>query len=492
MKDTLIETFSKHRNIPGYTEQEKTDLQEFFINDIQRIETRLKNLESSTDEFNANPSQEEHRREKRALWRGGSEIMKYLYGTPSANDTDYYNRKFHELSINQETQEKLNKRNFKIVHNLLDIVEKSQVKVNANFHSLMQISQKAFQGVLIHETITDTLHQFTSLSDTVYSEIDLLQNAILFAKHNVLHPSIVNIKKFWNTLKSIPLKSNRKWISDIFSDQITIILSHCHIETIHRSRHVLFIIRLPVIESTYYSLFKCFPLPTLLQNKTYFYIKPHQPYFLTDLSHTIYGYLPNLDKCTFLVNQKILCEVDIFYKKTAVSCEFSLLLGNSQECDFHFSTFITSVWHRLLPNQWLYILDSPGVLTVHLTDDGQSRLVSYPLPSVGVVSLPLGSVGRTSQCILHAGRVNSTFLKLELTIPEVPILELQVPIVLSGYQFPTLTQLDIQEIQRTWDQLLMAQAESHFSHNISDVVTKMQNESTSSFSLSHGFLEVCQ
>lgn len=118
------------------------------------------------------------------------------------------------------------------------------------------------------------------LSDIVRYEIGLLQNSVLFAKSHVLHPEILNYKKFERTINSIKLSYGKMWISA----DTSVLLSHVKIETFTRIGIFIFLIKLPVVETTLHSLYNVFPLPTLVSNNTYFFLEPSFPLFL-------YGYL---------------------------------------------------------------------------------------------------------------------------------------------------------------------------------------------------------
>jgi len=63
--------------------------------DIIQLEESLQTAEDSTGSYQKNY------RTKRAIFRFGSKILKFLYGTPDVNDAEDYNSKFEELYQNQ-------------------------------------------------------------------------------------------------------------------------------------------------------------------------------------------------------------------------------------------------------------------------------------------------------------------------------------------------------------------------------------------------------
>ena len=332
---------------------EKSNYRNILSRDSNKIEEKLLNLAESSDV----PSQ--HSIKKRALFCFGSSILKFIYGTPDADDAEDHNKKFREIIVNQHHQDELKKYNFKAVTDVYNFFNQTQNKTNEVINKVykalhilkahitfLEVQQSPLEAT---KAIHDLVILCQSLVTILYNEIDTLQNSILFAQEDILHPSVINIALSRSILSSIKLDSNRKWISDILSDAIHVILSHCTLETHHLPYQLLFVIKVPVIESTVYSLFLCFPFPTPLANDTYFYIQPFARYFLIDLAKSQYSYnLDNLDHCWVIINN--------LHHAAAQSSEFQLLHGRSDNCKFQTSAFRPSIWHQVASNQWLYTL----------------------------------------------------------------------------------------------------------------------------------------
>ncbi|KAK7605349.1 hypothetical protein V9T40_007207 [Parthenolecanium corni] len=358
---------------------------------------------------------------------------------------------------------------------LFDIVEKTRLQVDANLHavneSLLMIQEevKDIQNNLAstrrHLGITNLLVQFNTFSGIICTEIDLLQNAVLFAKRDVLHPSVVNSNHLKEVLSSITLPPNRKWISDIHNEEINVILSHCKIMTVHRSHHLLFAITFPIVELTYYTLYHCFPLPTLLVNNTYYSVEPHSPYFLPDFSQTINGYLPSFNECAELFEDHYICSIETLQKAIVPSCEFNLFSERSDGCKYHYSAFIASIWHRISPNQWFYVISGQDTLTVQFSHE---KSTSYTLPRSGIITPPSGTTGYTSSRVFHAGISNSTTIQGTITIPEVPIANVTIPVITPEYTLPVINRLDLADIHKSREALAEAIADSHYSQKVSE------------------------
>ncbi len=100
-----------------------TVLLQLLRGDCERIESSILELETST----------QPRRRKREIFRAGSSFLKFLYGTPDADDADYYNRRLNELSSSQKAADELALKQIKITENSIDIIQRNLGKVSENF-----------------------------------------------------------------------------------------------------------------------------------------------------------------------------------------------------------------------------------------------------------------------------------------------------------------------------------------------------------------------
>ncbi|VDO31174.1 unnamed protein product [Brugia timori] len=449
--------------------------------DINQLETNLQNLEDSTALFQKNS------RTKRAVLRFGSKVLKFLYGTPDVDDAEDYNAKFEELYKNQHQQKELDEANIRVAKDIFNILNITASKTNNNFLHINQSLSTLNDNLqnlntdvilLTYRTeITNLFHRFQSMITILYEDIDALQNAILFSRKNVIHPHIINEKSLKSTLASIKLDDNRKWISDISSNEIKLLINNCELETYSLPKQILFIIKVPVVESTIYSIYLCFPLPILLSNDTYFYIHPFSQYFIIDAAKSQYCYLNDLYHCTTILSNHYMCVLDNLYRAAAQSCEFQLMDGQSSNCHFQVSAFSPSIWHQIAPNQWLYVIRSRTTLTVH--DSLSSHVQQFNLPPSGIITLPSGTTGYTTHHVLHSGKSNSTTIQGILHLPVIDMPTFTLPPVLPGYKLPEIGTLNIEEIQKSHE--TFEKAHEHFNFTFEHEDTKKSTSSNFSF-----------
>lgn len=153
-----------------------------------------------------------------------------------------------------------------------------------------------------------------------------------------------------------------------------------------------------------YKLYQVYPFPSPQTNQSFLFIEPTSPFFLTDESNTIYGYISSSEECEKITLNHRLCKIESSYKATAPTCEYNLLAGLTDGCVFFVTVFKASIWHRINSNQWLFVVTDRELLTVQHKEHTNTLI----LPRTGIITLPPGTTASTSRRIFHAGRINST------------------------------------------------------------------------------------
>lgn len=445
---------------------------------ISRATLRLQNLETSTELQNHMPGN----RKRRAIFPLGGTFVKWLYGNPDEADAEFYNRKIEEFSTNQAKQQTLNKENYKIIGNLLTVMEKYAHSTNVNnariFRSLDNLKIWTYKVVahaniiMFRTDINTNLNLFDEYYKVLYDEIETLTNAILFGRNNVLQPNTFRIDFLLTTLKTITLSKDRMWLGNLAENSLPTLLQHVKVESYHLTRQILFVIRIPVLESTLYSLYRLFPLPVPIIQNLFHYIEPADNYLFTDTPKSRFGYLNSLINCEVLHPLKFLCSLTSVYRATNSNCELQLLLRQSAPCVFQVTSVQPQLWHPLDNNRWLFIQSDRDTLTVQFLN---GTTVMEPLPYSGIITLPVGSTGYTNRRILYASQSNTIHVQGVIPLFDLNISSLATPLVLIGnYTPPVISSLDLSEIQHTRIQLQHAIVHSqyvstnHTLHTISD------------------------
>lgn len=145
-----------------------------------------------------------HSRRKRGLLNVGSYILKGLFGTPDADDAEYYNQAIHKTLSDEKQIQILMKEQVHIIKNSLinlnetiSNLQYNEIILNSNIHAIntfmtqtkTDLVREEFKNLLIyHENL------LTELTQNLFEEFDNLINGILFSRRNIIHPSIITPK----------------------------------------------------------------------------------------------------------------------------------------------------------------------------------------------------------------------------------------------------------------------------------------------------------
>lgn len=114
---------------------------------------------------------------------------------------------------------------------------------------------------------------------TVNEILDNLENAIMFAHLNVLHPSIITIDQLKILIESIPnLLPNFNNIQSYYSIASS--------QLYYKNDKIIISIHFPIIEKDEYNYFKLFPIPKnnliIVPKKPFLLINPSKEYFMDE------------------------------------------------------------------------------------------------------------------------------------------------------------------------------------------------------------------
>lgn len=165
-----------------------------------------------------------------------------------------------------------------------------------------------------------------------------------------------------------------------------------------------------------FNLYKIYSLPTPHDGNShlYSYIEPSKPFLLISSSKTQYSMLNNLEHCQEHTPANWLCEeMTVIKRTTNANCEVRLLFDATQRipdtCIVKTLYADLRIWHKVQPNQWLYILSQPTTVNIicRKTDDKEDTL-----NNIGFLHLPDDCKAYTDNTILEpitiAGTTNLT------------------------------------------------------------------------------------
>lgn len=272
------------------------DLQLSLINDLyDTIKTTIENTRT---------------RRKRGLFNAVSYVQKLLFGTPDASDAEYYDKTLRRLSADDSTTKYLLERQIQLINNTVNnfennnkIFTKNQEKIQKflkELSTLVNAAHSAISDNHIRQHISSLADIFSQVSDQVIFELSTLQNAVLFAKRDILHPQVFTLTKLRYLISQVKLPSDQRFPLD---NSITNVERYTDISNTHTSliddKYILFTISIPIIENTKYSLYHLLPLPFSdpVQPHVLHYINPSSPYLVVSWPLIRYQFLNDLSMC---------------------------------------------------------------------------------------------------------------------------------------------------------------------------------------------------
>ena len=130
--------------------------------------------------------------------------------------------------------------------------------------------------------ITDHINLLNELTYQMEIEFDDLISAILFAKKNILHPSVITPKHLLLELKSARLPIDREFPVLMEFKNIFHYVDICKIKAVFTDGILIFSIKIPLIHSQNFRLYRLipFPTPSKLSDNLYHFIQPSFEYLL--------------------------------------------------------------------------------------------------------------------------------------------------------------------------------------------------------------------
>lgn len=219
-----------------------------------------------------------HIRSKRGLINIVGKANKWLFGTLDSDDEKRYNQAILNLQLNQKDILKELNLQTSLSKNLIDSYNKTITTLNSNQKKL-EHSVKILQES-VYSTINNNNH-YISFQGVLYQVnldcqnlitfIDNLEDAIMFAKLNILHNSI---------LSSLELKQMINYVTNIYSEsqipKFKNVLSYYQFlgtQVTFSDTKLIFAIHIPIIRSETFTFYHLYPI---IQNNKIFI--PKYPY----------------------------------------------------------------------------------------------------------------------------------------------------------------------------------------------------------------------
>lgn len=347
-----------------------------------------------------------HKRVKRGILDLGGSLLKTIFGTLDAEDGVKYSKAINNVQTDEKHLANLMKDNIHVIQSTISSFNNSMSKVDRNEKYLlenMQTIHKILDTVsnsndkLENKSQTNSL--FNSLEAIILAlsfDIDDINNAILFAKLNVLHPTVLSPHQLYNELDKYrnKLPSHYDLPVSLTLQNIQEITDISKLVCYYHKNKIIFILKIPLVLPQTYNLYNIIPLPVpydVLKPDTYILIEPSTSYVAITADRMFYSLIKDIDKCNLISEKCYVCVLSNMFSVIAnPTCETTLL---SEAISKLPDTCVTKVIHgsidvfyKLNFNRWIFVQSEPG--KCHITCDKGDVNSDVILFGTGILTLP--------------------------------------------------------------------------------------------------------
>lgn len=327
-------------------------------------------------------------RNKRGLFNGIGTIFKTIFGTLDYEDATYFEKAINDVKGDENEMLKLMKEQIHVVKTTIANFNESinNLKFNENtlngninkINIFIEKTSSKMNKLELAELASQHVNLLTYLTNELSEELDSIINSILFAKRNILHPSILTPIQLITELgnNNYLLKSGLNFPVFPSIENAHTFMDIADLQVFHINNKLMFIINIPLTDPTIFTLYQCIPLPMPYEDNTrrYAYIQPNVNFLGIPENNQKYVKFHDLKLCKKVSEFDFICQQDVFYSTTLnANCEVVLLTGNPKKipknCDTKVFNGDLDIAHKLRANKWILITTLQKQLTVICEND---------------------------------------------------------------------------------------------------------------------------
>uniref|UniRef100_A0A0A9X9P2 Envelope fusion protein n=2 Tax=Lygus hesperus TaxID=30085 RepID=A0A0A9X9P2_LYGHE len=336
-------------------------------------------------------------RSKRGLINGIGTGIKWLFGNPDADDASYFNEQINKLSREEDgvlnvvrDQSQIVTTTIRSFNETISRLNQNEMTLKDNIEVIKTAIRKSLDfNSLHHKDFIQILDEHFSLLSyltlKLQNELSVLTEAVLFARTGVLHPKILSPKQMLDELQNATqqIPESLRFPFPLIKESTSLILNVIQLSVCFIDNKLMFMIHIPLVVPMEFEYFAVTPLPVKLQNNTFVFIKPNQPYFSVAISRNQFSHLDEieLNKCYKLTHQDIVCKNNNLFSiaNIAESCEAQLYFSPQtlpQACDVRIINFHVTIWKKFkYANKWLFVAPSTEAITIGCGKAGAFDLI---------------------------------------------------------------------------------------------------------------------
>ena len=241
-------------------------------------------------------SQRLQSRKRRGLINGVSYALNWLFGTPYADDAQYYTDSINTLLNDSRQTQTLLKSQIQVIsstlrnfNNSVNFLKLNENKSNKNILLINELStttNRKLDELKLENIITQHIISLSPYTNKLANEYDVYINAINLGRHGILSPQILTPKILLDELT----RNEGYHELLIQPDYSTIHLYYKILElnVISEKNLIIFDIKIPIVDKITFNLYESIPL--LMQYNTssiFSYIEPRQLFLLLSQPKTL-------------------------------------------------------------------------------------------------------------------------------------------------------------------------------------------------------------
>lgn len=359
-------------------------------------------------------------RKKRGLLNIGGELLHWLFGTPDADDALFYTESIKSLINNEKNTHLLMQKQIGIISSTIKNFNESTHRLNADsealnenlikFNKFVKQTTKNEQKLDLELQINNYILTLSEITNEIQTSLKGYLNDITLIRHGIISFNMVHPQNLLLELEKIQTK---------FSLPLTPTLENTYtyyklmkIKSFISGNLLIISLDIPLVNSNQYALYKIYSLPTPHpgEPKLYSYIEPSKPYLLVSTTKTVYSMMSQLDHCNEYLPNQWLCEgISISRRTSSSNCETQLFFGQTthipESCAIKKLYADLEIWHKIRPNQWLYILSKPMTINIICQKSEDSE---ETLRKIGILQLDAECKAFSETTILESEYTTAT------------------------------------------------------------------------------------
>ncbi|XP_049865533.1 uncharacterized protein LOC126366468 [Pectinophora gossypiella] len=296
--------------------------------------------------------------------------------------------------------------NIHVIKSTISNFNNSMSKVNENEQNLLK-NMDTVNNMLnkisnsndkleIKSQLSSLFNSLEAIILTLSFDIDDVNNAILFAKLNILHPTVLSPYQLYNELDKHrnALPKNHELAVSLTLQNIHQLLDISKLVCYYHLNRIVMLIKIPLVLPQTYNLFNIIPLPVpydISKPDTFVLIAPTSSYVAITADHMFYSPIKDIEKCKVISGKCYVCVLTNVYSTIAnPTCETTLITEVVQNlpdsCEVKLLHGHVDIFHKISNNRWLFAQSEPG--KCHITCKNNPISYDEILFSIGILKLP--------------------------------------------------------------------------------------------------------